>query len=258
MSIKFEKENGIARIVLARPNVFNSVNAELAGEFVQALKDCEQDEEIRVVCVSGEGKAFCAGQDLKEATSPDLMPGFRNLLDKHYRPIISAIIKLSKPVVMAVNGVAAGAGANIALAGDVIVAKESASFIQAFSGIGLVPDSGGTFHLPRKVGRAKAMAYALLGDKINAVEAERVGMIYKYFPDDSFEDEVEKILNKMVTMPTRALGMTKELINNTWSYNLTTQFDLETEAQLDASRTEDYQEGVQAFLEKRKPIFKGK
>ncbi len=258
MSIIFEKSaNGIAKITLNRPDAFNSVSTELAYQFIAALKDCSEDDRVRVVCITGAGKAFCAGQDLKEATTPELMIGFERLLVEHYTPIIEAIVSLNKPVVAAVNGVAAGAGANIALACDIIIAHEKASFIQAFSAIGLVPDSAGTYHLPRLVGRAKAMAYCMLGDKIDAIEAERVGMIYKYFAEEEYEAAIEKLLQKMAGMPTKALAMTKQMINFTWENDINTQLDLEAKCQIAAASAPDYREGVAAFIEKRKPVFKG-
>ena len=258
MVVQYNKEGAIATIKLNRPESYNSVNTQLAHELIVALKDAREDNAIRVVCLTGIGKAFCAGQDLKEATDPEAMPGFRVLLEEHYGPIIKHIVKMPKPVVVAVNGVAAGAGANIALAGDIIVARESASFIQAFSAIGLVPDSGGTYHLPRLVGRAKAMAYAMLGEKVEAKEAERVGMIYRFYPDDTFDAEVQKLLERLANMPTAALALIKDMINNTWQYDLDNQLDLETEAQIESAMSDDYKEGVAAFLEKRKPNFCGK
>lgn len=258
MSLLFEKSpSGIAKITLNRPEAFNSVSTDLAHQFIAALKDCHEDDQVRVVCITGSGKAFCAGQDLKEATTPELMIGFERLLVEHYTPIIEGIVSLNKPVVAAVNGVAAGAGANIALACDIIIAHENASFIQAFSAIGLVPDSAGTYHLPRLVGRTKAMAYCMLGDKISAQEAERVGMIYKFYSAETFENEIEKLLNKMSLMPTKALAMTKQMINFSWENDINTQLDLEAKCQIAAASAPDYEEGVAAFLQKRKPVFKG-
>lgn len=251
-------DNGIVKITLNRPEAYNSVNRDLALSFIEALKKCHQDEGVRVVCITGSGKAFCAGQDLKEATSPELMIGFERLLKEHYTPIIELIVGLNKPVVCAVNGVAAGAGANIALACDIVVAHEKASFIQAFSAIGLVPDSGGSYFLPRLVGRARAMAYAMLGDKISAERAEKEGMIYRCLEDENFESEVEKLLSRLAGMPTKALHLTKELINNSYSNNVDEQLALEAENQIAAANSEDYNEGVAAFLEKRKPEFKGR
>ncbi len=256
-TINFTIENNVAWIKLNRPEAFNSVNAELAAEWISALEECKSNDEIRAVVITGEGKAFCAGQDLKEVTTPEIMPGFEALLRERYTPIVKLISTIEKPFIAAVNGVAAGAGANLALACDIILANEKASFIQAFSAIGLIPDSGGTFNLIRKVGRAKAMAFAMLGDKIGAAEAERLGMIYKYFPMDSFHEEVEKIATKLAHMPTKGLGLTKRAINASWSNSLEEQLALEATLQIEASETDDYHEGVAAFVEKRKPNFKG-
>ena len=219
---------------------------------------CANDEQVRVILLTGSGKAFCAGQDLKEVTNPDLNPGFKVLMEEHYEPIVSRLRNIEKPIVAAVNGVAAGAGANFALACDIIVATESASFIQAFSAIGLIPDSGGTYTLPRAVGLAKATALAMLGDKISAVEAERLGMIYKCFPDQMFSEEVEKIVYRLSTMPTKGLGLTKRALNASFRNSFAEQLQLETKLQIEAASTEDYKEGVTAFVEKRKPVFKGR
>ena len=193
-----------------------------------------------------------------EVTTPELMPGFKTLLEEHYRPIVLKIRNLEKPVIAAVNGVAAGAGANIALACDIVVASEKASFIQAFSGIGLIPDSGGTFFLPRLVGFQKAVAISMLGDKISAEEAEQMGMIYKVFPVAEFEEQVQKLSSRLAQMPTKGLALTKQAFNSTMTNSLEEQLAVENEAQIAASLTDDYQEGVQAFLEKRKPVFKGR
>ena len=250
--------DGIVKITLNRPQAFNSVNRELALSLIQALDSCHNDDGVRVVCITGEGKAFCAGQDLKEATSPELMIGFERLLKEHYTPIIESIVRLNKPVVCAVNGVAAGAGANIALACDVVIAHEKASFIQAFSAIGLVPDSGGSYFLPRLIGRARAMAYAMLGDKISAKTAETEGMIYKCYEDDDYETKVSQLLSRLAGMPTKALNLTKELINKSYDNTLDKQLEMEAQHQITAANSDDYSEGVAAFLEKRKPEFKGK
>ena len=254
----FEKQNGIANITLNRPKAFNSFNKDLALSLQAALDDCAADQTIRVVVLTGSGKAFCAGQDLVEVTTPELMPGFKTLLEEHYRPIVLKIRNLEKPVIAAVNGVAAGAGANIALACDIVVASEKASFIQAFSGIGLIPDSGGTFFLPRLVGFQKAVAISMLGDKISAEEAEQMGMIYKVFPAAEFEEQVQKLSSRLAQMPTKGLALTKQAFNSTMTNSLEEQLAVENEAQIAASLTDDYQEGVQAFLEKRKPVFKGR
>jgi len=257
MPIIYTKSDGIATICLNRPEAFNSVNAALAHEWIAALDDCKKDESIRVVVITGKGKAFCAGQDLKEVTDPNQMPGFKALLEKHYGPIVKRIVSLEKPVIAAVNGVAAGAGANLALACDIIVASEKASFIQAFSAIGLIPDSAGTYFLPRLIGRAKAMAFAMLGDKIKAVEAERVGMIYKCVPVEEFEETINTLANRLSKMATKGLGLTKRAFNQSLENSFEQQLKLETELQIEASETDDYEEGVASFIEKRKPNFKG-
>jgi len=178
-SILLKIENNVAYITLNRPDVFNSFNREMALRLQTILDDCETNADVRAIVLTGNGKAFCAGQDLKEVTDPDLNPGFKKILEEHYNPIITRIRSIKKPIIGAINGVAAGAGANIALACDIVVAHEKVSFIQAFSLIGLVPDSGGTYFLPRLIGFQKALALAMLGEKISAEEAERLGMIYK-------------------------------------------------------------------------------
>ncbi len=250
--------NGVAHISLNRPEVFNSFNRAMALDLQQTLDACETNSEVRAIVITGKGKAFCAGQDLKEVTSPELNPGFKKILEEHYNPIITRIRKIEKPIIAAVNGVAAGAGANIALACDVVVANEDASFIQAFSKIGLIPDSAGTFFLPRLIGFQKASALAMLGDKIGAVEAERLGMIYKYVPQEEFQEVVNKLAFKMAEMPTKALGLIKKTLNEALTNDLETQLALESKHQIEAAGSEDYAEGVAAFLEKRKPVFKGK
>ena len=257
-SIELKIENKIAFITLNRPEVFNSFNREMALRLQSTLDLCETNNEVRAIVLSGNGKAFCAGQDLKEVTSPELNPGFKKILEEHYNPIILRIRNIKKPIIGAINGVAAGAGANIALACDIVVAHEKVSFIQAFSLIGLVPDSAGTFFLPRLVGFQKALALAMLGDKISAEEAERMGMIYKVIPLERFEEEVNKLALKLANMPTKALGMIKELYNKSMTNNLEAQLALESKFQIEAAQSEDYAEGVSAFIEKRKPNFKGK
>ncbi|NNE15907.1 MAG: 2-(1,2-epoxy-1,2-dihydrophenyl)acetyl-CoA isomerase [Saprospiraceae bacterium] len=256
--IQVIKDNHIAKISLNRPESYNSFNREMALALVSALDDCESDDNIRVVYLTGIGKAFCAGQDLKEVTNPETNIGFERIVSEHYNPIILKIYNLKKPVIAAVNGVAAGAGANIALVCDIIVAKESASFIQAFSKIGLVPDSGGSYTLPRLIGFQKALAITLLGDKVSAQEADALGMIYKYFSDDTFEESAYKIATKLAALPPIGIQHTKTLYNKGLCNNLETQLENEKEYQVKAGSTEDYQECVNAFLEKRKPVIKGK
>ena len=255
--IIFSIENGVGKIILNRPNVFNSVNRALALAFQDALSQCAQNQEVRAVLVTGEGKAFCAGQDLQEATDPN-GPSFETLLTEHFNPIVSLITSLEKPVVCAVNGVAAGAGANIALCCDITIAKESSSFIQAFANIGLVPDSGGTWLLPRLIGRQKAVALAMLGEKVSATDAEALGMIYKVLPDDEYQVFAEKLAMKLAQMPTKGLAMTKKLFELSANNSFQEQLACEKKYQIAASETADYKEGVSAFLEKRKPVFKGK
>lgn len=257
-SIELKIENNIAYIKLNRPEVFNSFNREMALRLQNVLDDCETNDEIRAIVLTGNGKAFCAGQDLKEVTSPELNPGFKKILEEHYNPIITRIRNIEKPILAAVNGVAAGAGANIALACDVVVANEQASFIQAFSLIGLIPDSGGTFFLPRLVGFQKASALAMLGDKISAEEAEKMGMLYKSVPNEEFDHTVKKLAIKLANMPTRALALIKKSLNQSLNNDLKTQLALESKYQIESAGTEDYAEGVTAFIEKRQPIFKGK
>ncbi|MCZ6595651.1 MAG: enoyl-CoA hydratase-related protein [Bacteroidetes bacterium] len=257
-SIELRIKNNTAWITLNRPEVFNSFNREMALSLQARLDACETNDEVRAIVIKGSGKAFCAGQDLKEVTTPELNPGFKKILEEHYNPIISRIRSIEKPIIAAVNGVAAGAGANIALMCDVVVASERASFIQAFSKIGLIPDNGGTFILPRIIGFQKASALMLLGDKISAKEAEKLGMVYKVFSSEEFETEVQVLAECLAQMPTKALGMTKRLLNESMSNDLRSQLELEAKYQIEAAQSDDYKEGVAAFVEKRKPNFKGK
>jgi 2-(1,2-epoxy-1,2-dihydrophenyl)acetyl-CoA isomerase len=257
-SILLKIENKIAFITLNRPEVFNSFNREMALSLQKNLDDCESNPDVRAIVLTGNGKAFCAGQDLKEVTSPELNPGFKKILEEHYNPIITRIRSIKKPIIGAINGVAAGAGANIALACDVVVAHEKVSFIQAFSLIGLIPDSAGTYFLPRLIGFQKAQALAMLGDKISAEDAEKMGMIYKVIPFENFENDVNQLASKLANMPTKALGMIKELFNKSMTNTLEDQLALESKLQIEAAQSEDYAEGVAAFIEKRQPNFKGK
>ncbi len=256
-SVLFQIANGIASITLNRPDVYNSFNAPMAKAFQLRLDECKANTEVRCIVVSGAGKAFCAGQDLQEAIDP-AGPGITHIVDQHYNPIIRRLRNIEKPIVAAVNGVAAGAGANIALACDIVVAKSSASFIQAFSKIGLIPDSGGTYTLPRIIGLQRATALAMLGDKLSAADAQQMGLIYQCVEDDAFDDSVAKLAAKLANMPTKGLGLTKRAFNASLNNTLEEQLDLERELQTAAAQTHDYQEGVQAFLEKRKPEFSGK
>lgn len=256
MELIINLNNGVCEIKLNRPQVFNSFNRDMAIALQEALDSCERNDEVRAIVITGEGKAFCAGQDLAEAVDPD-GPELQAIVRDHYNPIIERIRNIEKPVIAAVNGVAAGAGANIALACDVTIAKKSASFIQAFSKIGLIPDSGGTFFLPRIIGMQKALALMFTGDKVSAEQAEQLNMIYKAVDDDSFESEVLAFSETIAAMPTRGLGLTKKAVNESFTNNLTQQLALEETLQTEAGETYDFREGVNAFLEKRKPVFKG-
>lgn len=256
-SIVFRQQGQVAWLILNRPEVFNSFNRGMALELQRELDACNANAEIRAVVLTGEGKAFCAGQDLQEVTDPQ-GPSLPTILQEHYNPIIRRIRALEKPVIAAVNGVAAGAGANIALACDLVVAAGSASFIQAFSKIGLIPDSGGTFFLPRLIGFQKASALMMTGEKVGAEEAERLGMIYRVLPDEGFRDAVAGLADQLAAMPTRGLAYTKQALNRALYHDLDSQLEMEDRLQTMAGQTHDYREGVQAFLEKRKPDFKGR
>jgi 2-(1,2-epoxy-1,2-dihydrophenyl)acetyl-CoA isomerase len=255
-TVQFEVQEHLAIIRLNRPDKLNSINREMALALHTHLDACAENKNIRAVLITGEGRAFCAGQDLEEAIDTD-GPGLQRIVSEHYNPLIMRIRRLEKPVIAAVNGVAAGAGANIALCCDIVVAAQNASFIQAFSAIGLIPDSGGTFTLPRLVGRQKASALMMLGDKISAEEAERMGMIYKWYSSENFAVESLQLGHRLSQMPTRGLALTKKALEVSDANDLETQLQVEDELQTRAGQTFDYSEGVAAFLEKRKPQFKG-
>lgn len=255
-AILFEIKNSIAFIILNRPEKFNAFNRQMSLDLQEKLDECEKNISVRCVYITGAGKGFSSGQDLTEAIDPN-GPEMEQIISEQYNPIIRKIRNLSKPVIAAVNGIAAGAGANVALCCDVIVASESASFIQAFSKIGLIPDCGGTYFLPRLIGLQKSSALMMLGEKISAKEAERIGMIYKYFPDEIFFLEAEKIAVTLSQLPTKALAFTKQALNKSLEQNLEQQLETEDTFQQKAAATNDFKEGVSAFIQKRKADFKG-
>ncbi|MFN5705507.1 MAG: enoyl-CoA hydratase-related protein, partial [bacterium] len=241
---------------LNRPDVLNSFNREMALELQAKLDEYENNKNIRAILVTGDGRAFCAGQDLAEAIADDA-PTIDKIVREHYNPIIKKIRNIEKPIVCAVNGVAAGAGANIALACDIVIASDKASFIQSFSNIGLIPDSGGTFFLPRLVGLQRATAMMFLADKISAAQALEFGMIYKVVEAEQLMQEAEKLVAHLASMPTKGFGLTKRALNKSFTNDLNAQLDLEEELQAAAANTYDNKEGINAFLEKRKAQFKG-
>ena len=255
-SILYTQEGGIATITLNRPSVFNSFNQEMIKSLQHHLDVAAQDVSVRAVVLTATGKAFCAGQDLGEVLEEKEID-FNKIVQENYNPLVLKIRNMDKPVVAAVNGVAAGAGANLALACDIVVAKESTNFIQAFSKIGLIPDCGGTYFLPRLIGLQKATALMMLADKVSAAQAKEIGMIYEFFADDIFDTEVAKIANKLANLPTKGLAYTKKLLNQTFNNSIEEQLIQEGLFQAKSGNTSDYQEGVDAFIEKRNPVFKG-
>lgn len=258
-TITFSITDGLATLTLNRPERLNSFNTEMHQEISQALQQL-QDSEARCLLLNANGRGFCAGQDLSdESVNPDSPTAdIGGAIEKYYNPLIKTLTTLEMPVVCAVNGVAAGAGANIALACDIVIAARSASFIQAFCQIGLVPDSGGTWTLPRLVGRGRAMALSMLGDKVSAEQAEQWGMIWRCVDNEELADEALKIAQYLATQPTRGLALIKQAINAAADNSLDEQLDLERDLQRKAAETQDYREGVTAFTEKRAPQFKGR
>ena len=255
--IQFEKIGAIGKITLNRPDKYNAFVRGMALELQKKLDECRSDETIRCIIISGSGKAFCAGQDLKEATDPN-SPTIEEIVQQHYNPIIKKIREIEIPVIAAVNGVAAGAGANVALACDIVVAAQSASFIQAFSKIGLIPDSGGTYFLPRLIGIQKAAALMMTGEAVSAEKAETLGMIYAVYEDSEFETRSMKLADTISSMPTKGLGYTKKLLSQTFNNSLEEQLSLEAKTQALSASSKDHQEGIKAFMEKRTPQFTGK
>ncbi len=257
--IKFVQEGGVVTITFNRPDVLNSFNMAMAKEVQDALNQCASDDTVRAVLITGEGRAFSAGQDLSEAAPADApWPDISRIVRESYNPIIRAIRNMEKPVIGAVNGVAAGAAANLALACDIVLASEKASFLQAFCHIGLIPDSGGTFFLPRLAGFARATAMAMLGEKIPAQQALEWGMIYKVVPADLLIPEARKMALHLANQPTKGLGLIKRALNQSLGNDLEAQLEVEAQLQAQAAATEDCKEGITAFLEKRNPVFKGR
>jgi 2-(1,2-epoxy-1,2-dihydrophenyl)acetyl-CoA isomerase len=256
--IGFETAEGVARVTLNRPDVLNSIHTPMSDELRDALTRAAGERAIRAVLLTGAGRGFCAGQDLEEVKPGGAVTDFAAHVHRVYTPLVRALRTLEKPVVCAVNGVAAGAGANLALACDIVIAAEEASFVQAFAKIGLVPDTAGSFLLPRLVGMARATALAMLAEKITARQAVEMGMIYRACPGAALADEAGKLAAYLATQPTVGLGLTKQLLNAAWRNDLDTQLALEAHCQGLAGASADYQEGVAAFLEKRKPTFTGR
>ena len=253
--IHYSVAEGVATITLNRPDKLNSFDREMALETIAALDAAKDDTNVRAVLLTGEGRAFCAGQDLAEAIAPGTK--IEEIISVQYNPIVRRLRNLPKPVVCAVNGVAAGAGANIAYACDLTLAAESANFIQSFINIGLIPDSGGTHTLPRLVGMQRAFGQIILAPKVSAKEAEAQGMVWKCVADADLMNEASALATRLAAMPTKAIALTKEALNRAQHNTLDTQLDVENELQTIAGRSHDYNEGVQAFLEKRKPVYKG-
>ena len=259
-TISYAVADGVATITLNRPDKLNSFTVQMHGELADAMKAVKSDKSVRCLLLTGAGRGFCAGQDLGDRAliNSDTAPNLGESLEKRYNPLVRALKALEMPVICAVNGVAAGAGANLAFACDIVIAAKSASFIQAFCKIGLVPDCGGTWSLPRLVGQARATALMMLGDKVPAEQAEAWGMIYKTVEDDALMTEANAMAAHLATQPTKGLALIKRAMRDTWTNTLDDQLDLERDLQTLAGETEDYQEGVGAFMEKRKPAFKGR
>jgi 2-(1,2-epoxy-1,2-dihydrophenyl)acetyl-CoA isomerase len=248
--------DNIAEIKLNRPDVLNSFNYEMADEFLDVLKKCKTNKNIRAIIISGVGRGFCAGQDLEEATREN-GPSIDKIIEHTYNPIIKMINNTKKPVICYVNGIAAGAGANLAISCDITFAAISAKFIQSFINIGLIPDSGGTYNLPRLIGKQRAAALMFSGEKISSAEAEKIGMIYKSVDDTNGYQIALDYAKKISDMPTKSIGLIKTLLNESNYNSFDEQLELEKKNQITASNSVDHNEGVKAFFEKRRPIYIG-
>jgi 2-(1,2-epoxy-1,2-dihydrophenyl)acetyl-CoA isomerase len=256
-SLIYQVTNGVCTITLNRPDSYNAFNDQMSFELIDALKNAEKDELVRVVVLAAAGKAFCSGQDLKDR-EPGKEIDFRASLEKRYNPIIKGIRNMPKPVICRLHGVAAGAGCSLALACDLIIASKEATLIEVFVNIGLVLDSGSSYFLPRLVGYHKAFEWSTLGTKITAEEAFHVGMVNKITTPEGLDDLVNEYANKYATAPTKAIALMKKMLNKGMNENLETMLEYEKYCQVIAGASADFKEGTTAFLEKRKPEFKGK
>lgn len=258
-TVLFSIEQGVALLSLNRPDQLNSFNTQMHGEVREALQQIRQRSDVRVLLLTAEGRGFCAGQDLsdRQVAPGAAMPDLGESIEKFYNPLVRALRDLPMPVICAVNGVAAGAGANLPLACDLVIAARSATFIQAFCKLGLVPDSGGTWTLPRLVGMARAKQLALLGDRLSAEQAEHWGLIYQCVNDEALRETALQLARHLATQPTRGLALIKRALNASFDNSFDEQLTLERDLQRLAGRTEDYREGAASFMEKRTPTFKG-
>lgn len=257
-TILLSRRDSVLTLTLNRPDKLNSLTIEMLSELGDALSEVAADDTVRVLIITGAGRGFCAGQDLRQAGTIGDGRAVRNVIERHYNPIIRQIRTLKAPVIAAVNGIAAGAGANLAIACDLVIATESASFVQAFCRIGLIPDAGGTYFLPRLVGHARALGLALLGDTLDARQAADWGLIWQAVPDADFTKTIDDLAARLATAPTAALALMKQAVNASGHHSLDQQLATEAELQPIAAETEDFQEGVQAFLQKRNPNFSGR